>query len=211
MSWPTATITSIRTLVNDTPTSKQARAETPQNTRDSSRKVFQLLHYPIVSGSIYLTTGSTIRTQAGFTPDYVNGLLTFTSAPTGTESPWYVDYYWQWLADADYGEFLDMASYDVGFSPTATLPVGLTNAFLNYAAYRFYKAMAAKYAWRFNSSGGGQGQNVDVVTGNFRKLADEAKAEADSLKLEYYTRHGKREAPAIGTASMGIDPFTPMR
>ena len=211
MSWSAAQITSLRTLVDDSVTSKQARAETPQNARDGARKVFQLLHYPIVASSVYLTTGATIRTQTGYTVDLVNGLLTFTVAPTGLESPWYVDYYWQWLPDSAFTEFLDNASYDIGFNPTIAVPIGLTNAFNNYGAYHFYKAMAAKYAWRFNSAGGGQGQNVDVVTQNWRKLADEAKTEGDSMKAEFYKRHGAREAPAIGTASMSIDPFTPMR
>lgn len=223
MAWTASQIGTLRTLVNDESTSKQARAETPQNTRDSARLVFQVSHYPIVTTgwtaqdtdatktSVYLTSGSTIRTQAGFTVDPVNGLLTFASAPTGNEDPWYVDYYWQWESDTGISTFLDIASYDVGFSPTATITSGLTNAWYAYAKHHFYKAMAGKYAWRFNSSGGGQGQEIDVVTQNFQQLSKQAKSEADDMKTAFYTRHGARSSPAVATGAMGIDPWTPIR
>jgi hypothetical protein len=211
MSWTAAQIAAIRSLVDDTSTSHQGRAEIPQGQRDSSRRVFQVLYYPIVSGSVYLTTGTTIRTQTGFTVDLTNGLLTFTVAPVGTENPWECDYYWQYLADGEYSTFLDQASYDVGFSPTTTIPDGLINSFYLYAASHFYERMAARYASRFNSSGGGQGQSVDVVTGNFRKLSEDAKSKADFMKLEYYKRHGQREAPSISVVAPVIDPWTPMR
>lgn len=223
MSWTAAQITTLRQLVNDDANDKQARAEVPQNTRDNSRVVFQLLHYPIVTNgwastdtdathtSVFLTTGSTVRTQTGFKVDPLNGLLTFSTAPIGTESPWYVDYYWQWFEDAKYSTFLDMASYDVGFSPTLTITPGLTNAWYLYAKCNYFKAMAAKYAWRFNSSGGGQGQEVDVVTQNYKKMADEAWEEAENMKTAFYTRHGARNAPATASTHMGIDPWTPIR
>ena len=223
MSWTAAQILTLRQLVNDDPTSKQARAEVPQNTRDNSRTVFQVLHYPIVVNgwantdldatktSVYLTTNTTVRTQTGFTVDPINGLLTFNTAPVGTESPWYVDYYWQWLTDTQHSAFLDLASYDTGFSPTTTITTGLTNAWYHYAKHHFFKTMAAKYAWRFNSSGGGQGQSVDVVTKNYKILADEAWQEAENMKTAFYTRHGARNAPALANSAMSIDPWTPAR
>jgi hypothetical protein len=211
MAWSAAQITAVRGLVDDTSTSHQARAEVPQNERDSSRTVFQVLYYPIVPGSVYLTTGTTVRTQSGFTVDNTNGLLTFTAAPTGTENPWYVDYYWQWLTDTDFTTFLDQASYDIGYSPSDTVPSGLTNAFNLYAASHFYQRMAARYASRFNSTGGGQGQSVDVVTANYLNLAKEKKAEADAMKMAFYERHGQRSAPASVSVAPSIAPYTPVR
>jgi hypothetical protein len=211
MAWTSAQITAVRIKVDDTATSHQARAEIPQNERNSSCTVFQVLYYPIVASSVYLTTGTTIRTQTGFTVDATNGLLTFATAPTGSENPWYVDYYWQWMTDTDMSAFLDQASYDIGYSPTSTIPDGLTNAFTMFAAAHFYERMAAKYASRFNSSGGGQGQSVDVVTQNYKKLADNAISQAEKMKTAYYTRHGQREAPATATNAPTIMPYTPIR
>jgi hypothetical protein len=231
----------LRTLVNDDSTSKQARAEIPQNTRDGVRTVFQLLHYPIVSSgwastdtdatntSVYLTTGTTVRTQTGFKVDVVNGLLTFNTAPTGAEDPWFVDYYWQWASDETMYSLLYIAAYDVGYnpvllgygldpygtgpysSPTTTIPTGLTNAWYLYAKHHFFKMMASKYAWRFNSSGGGQGQQVDVVTKSYRELADEAWEEANAMKEAFAKRHGRRDVPAQATSRMSVDPWTPIR
>jgi hypothetical protein len=210
MAW-TNEILQLRGLVDDTTTSNQARHETPTNKRDSSNKIFQLEKYPIVNSSVYLTLNTTIRTQAGFTIDNVNGLMTFVTAPVGTENPFYVDYYWNWFVDNDYSNFLDIASYDLGFGPTLTIPSGLINALLHYGKHHFFKRMASRYAYRFASSGGGQGQSIDVVTKQYKQLADEAWQEAETMKLAYYERHGQRNQPATSVKSSKIDPWTPMR
>ena len=211
MTWPAANITAVRVLVSDTPVSKLNRGETPKNPRNGANKVFQLDRFPIVPGSVFLTSGANIRVQNGFAEDDTNGLITFTAAPVGTESPWYVDYNWLWFSDTEYGTFLDSASEDIGFNPTAIIPPGLNNALNAFAAYHMYEALAAKYASKFNSTGGGQGVQVDVVTGNFLKLANAAKDKGLNFLNLYYQRSGRRNAPAAALAHPRIDPWTPPR
>ena len=205
-------ITRLRKLAEDGPADNFAAQETPAGKRDSSNVLYQLAHRNVVTSSVYLTTGTTVRTQSGFTVDTANGLLTFGTAPVGTENPWYVAYYWQWATDAQYTEFIDEGLANCGLSSSSDVPEGLMSAVLQYALSAALTKRAIESARRYNATGGIAGQQVDVVTQNFRMLAKDAWDKATKLLDAYSNRQGRRQAPAstIATATQ-MDPFTPRR
>jgi len=52
---------------------------------------------------------------------------------------------------------------------------------------------------------------VESVTKNYLALAKSAFTMASDLRNDYYTRKGKRNAPASGSFNYSIDPYTPPR
>jgi hypothetical protein len=204
-------ITSLRTLANDTTTANRILRETLTGVVDGSNKNFYLQQRNIVTGSVYLTYTGVFRTQTGFTVTLADGLVAFGSAPaSGLEI--LADYNFQWFNDTDHTEFLNRAANHLSANtdPTA-VDVGLEMALMQYALGYFYQRRAAEYAHRYSSSSMGTTAQVDTVTKNFAMLAKSAFDTADKFRLAFYQRQGQREAPASGTQTYGIDPYTPQR
>ncbi len=205
-------ITDTRILCNDTPTSNLITQEAPKGAINSSNTKYRLQYQLVVTGSVFLTQGSTFRTQSGFTLDLPNGILTMTSAPTSGTDPFEVDYNFNWFTDTDYTEFLAEAAKAVNNVADPTKIVdGLVPALLHFALYYFWMRRASQYAHKYQSSGGQAGQNVDVVTTNFRNLAKDAKAAALALRDDFYTEQGRAKNPAAAATNISFDPFTPRR
>lgn len=212
MSFVYAThITRLRQLADDAPKANYAAQETPGGKRDSSNVLFWLAHRNVVASSIYLTSGATVRTQSGFTPNEVDGFITFASAPTGNETPWYVAYFWQWATDADYTEYLDEALGNVGVLRGGDPAEGLLPAIYQFALSAAMTRRAIEYARRYQATGGIAGQQVDVVTNNFRMLAKDAWARATDLLRAFSDRQGRKLAPSSRVIQHRIDPYTPGR
>jgi len=205
-------ITSLRTLANDTPTANSIRQETPLGALDGSNKYFRLQNYPVVAGSVLMTTSASFRSATGFTVDLVNGIITYTAAPAANAKPFEADYNYYWFSDTDHTEFLNRGAETLGFGvdPT-TVPVGLISSMLHYALHHFWERRAAQYAHRYASSGGAVGHSVDVVTKAFKALSDKALADAVSFRDDFYKKQGRRANPSSGVTSYGIDPYTPIR
>jgi hypothetical protein len=209
---------------------------------DGTTKRFTLLYYPVMPGAspgsydfqlrkthLNVTTLLTIVTD--YTLDAANGIVTTVNAPAGGPSVDPIDelkatYHFQWYDDDQYYDFVDDSCMIVGVTPDQTLapparaadslvklPDGLMDAVKKFCAHAFYKRRAAEYATRFNSSTSGQSVSVDVVTTNFRKLAEETFKEGMTLMYEFYKRRGAREAPAgVLGAARGLNvPYTPRR
>lgn len=209
-------ITSLRTLAGDTTISNLITAETPIGTADGTNTHFRLQYRKIVGSSstthsVYISFGTTWRTQSGFTMDLTNGLITFTSAPAnGTEL--LVDYNFYWFNDTEHTEFLNRAAnhFSANTDPTLVDP-GLEMALLQYALGYYWQRRASEYAHRFSSSSMGVSAQVDVITKNFTNLAKAAFDTADKFRDMFYKRQGQREAPASGTQTYKFDPYTPQR
>lgn len=206
-----ANILRLRKLADDTAGANFAPNETPSGKRDGSNKTFLLAYQNIVTGSVYLTQNGTIRTQAGFTVDTANGILTFTAAPLAADNPFSVAYNWQWATDADYTEFLDNALEDLGSVVGGDVAEGLYPALFQIALYHALNRRAIQYARRYAASGGIAGQQVDVVTKNFSDLAEKAWKKGMQLRDDYYAKQGRKLSPASKVFGYNIDPFTPRR
>lgn len=206
-------ITELRILVNDTPTSNTIVRETPVGVLDGSNTHFRLQNTNVVPGSVYVTMGSTFRTQAGFTTDTANALLAFTSAPAANTKPWEVDYNFQWFTDTDHTQFLCEGSGVLGYSSTdpTTVPAALYHAMMKFACAAFWRRRSSQYAHKYASSGGQVGHSVDVVTKAFNQLAKDAFAEGEKLRDAYWNKQGRKLSPASGTTTYNIDPGSPIR
>lgn len=209
---------------------------------DGATKRFTLLYYPVAAAASPGTFDFELRkTHAGvttlltittdYTIDGVNGIVTTVTAPAGGAGVDPIDelkatYHFTWYDDDQYYDFIDDSCMIVGTVPDQTmapqaraadallkLPDGLMDSVKKLCAHAFYKRRASEYATRFSSSANGQTVNVDVVTTNFRKLAEETWKEGIQLRDDYYKRRGAREAPSFGlSAAKGLNvPYTPRR
>ena len=216
-------ITALRKLAHDGPTdhvvySEKLGVRPDGMTVDGSNKVFRLggqdgHSLPLVAASVYLTYGSTQRTQTGFAQsDNVNGIITFTNAPTnGLEI--LADYNYYWFSDAQYTEFLNEAAQTIsaGVTDATAIIAGLQQALYQYALSFFFQSRASQYAERYASSGGEAGQSVQTVCQQYMALSKQAAARGATYRDDYYKRQGQREAPASTTVTYRVDPITPFR
>jgi hypothetical protein len=206
-------IQSLKIASDDAPSSHLINTETP-GVPNGVLTQFRLQNANVVQNSVYVTMGASFRTQAGFTVDYANGIITFTSAPLLNVNPFSVDYAFLWLVDSDYEDFLTQGARFVGpgdnSDPTAVSD-GLIPAMLDFALCRFWKRRATAYAHKFSSSGGQAGQSVDVVTKAYNTLAESAYKSAKELRSDYYDRQGQKKAPASAVINYAMDPYSPPR
>ena len=206
-------ILAVRQDVKDAAKSNIVRGEVPSGDVDAVNKRFYLAYQPIVTASAKVYQNGTLLTlTTNYTIDEETGIITFVAIPAvGTKIE--VDYYYNWFNDASYTSFLDNASQSLGFaSATITsIPEGLIPATLKFVAHYYYKARAAFYANRFNSSTAGQTVNVDVITKNFKDLATECWEEAIELRNDYYKKFGQQNQPASAVTAPSISNYTPQR
>ena len=206
-----ANVLRLRKLANDTAASNLASQEVPKGTKDGANVNFRVQNQNVVVGSVYVTLAGDVRSQVGFTVDAPNGLLAFAIAPPQDTEPFEADYNWQWFTDAEYTEFLDQGAEVLGVAKGSDVTEGLIPAQMQFALYYYYMRRAVQYAHRYAASGGIVGQQVDVVTKNFRDLGKCAWDAGSSLRDMFYKRQGQREAPASTAFNYNFDPFTPRR
>jgi hypothetical protein len=228
-------VSSCRALVGDAGTGREALIRDEQLAGvDGVNKRFQVLYFPVVTpaSAFQLRKNGTLLAQpADYSIDVTTGIVDMVTAPTTTGGPQggfdvlAATYSFLWYADNEYHEFLIQSAGSLGFAPIATgtvssraadavlkVPDALFDAFRKMVGHLFNKRRAIEYAYRFASSSGGQSVTVDVVTSNFKKLADELFEEAMKLRDDFYTRRGGAAAPRFGTGNYGpIPTYTPRR
>ncbi len=204
-------ISRARIIADDTSTSNRIVDERLSPPPDGNRKVFRLANRNVVTGSVYLTIGSSDRSNTGFTVDLVNGFVTFTTAPQANQDPFDAEYYLQWFTDAEYTEFLNEAASILSVATADLVNNGLVAALLQLSLFFFYNRRATQYANKYSSSGGQAGQQVESVTSNFRALAKIAYANGMALRDDFYAKQGQQKNPASAVIGYGFDLFTPPR
>ena len=209
----TTLIARLRVEANDTATSNPKMGDTPVGLRDGVNKVFRLSHGNPVSASLKLTYGATSRSESGFTLlDSASGYIQMDTAPdSGSTQPFFFDYFFQWFVDADYQNMIDGATEDLGGTAGTGIDAGLNSALVQFALSRFWKRRASTYAHLYSTAGGNANASPESVTAQFLSLAKAATSEGIRLMNAFYTRHGKRSAPASGTITHKISPYTPRR
>jgi hypothetical protein len=209
----TQLIARLRVDGNDTATSNPRLGETPLGKRDGSNVLFRLAYPNILTGSIYRTYGSTVRVQTGFTvTDAPTGYITLTAAPdSGATQPFFFDYYQQWFLDADYTSMIDEATEELGTPAGTAVIENLYPVLVQLALERYWLRRASQYATLYASSGGGAMAHPDTVSGTYIRLAKDARAKAAAMRVAAYVDPGAKQAPASGTITYGISPYTPRR
>ena len=173
---------------------------TPANA-DGVTTNFRLSRRNIVDGTLYITVGTTFRTQSGFDYDPDSGYVTFFTAPAANVTPFWCDFYWQWNDDAQVARWLVQGAQQLGgqqavYDDPTLVQDQLIPALIQFAAYHGFNYRAANYAYLYASSGGGQGQTVDVVTKNFYLAAKACLSAGQTMRDDYYKRAGQSLAPA---------------
>lgn len=223
-----ATLTTrVRTLGDDTATSNYKPGDVPQGLRNSANTIFRLSFRNVVVSSVLYTYGAgTIRSATGFTildqlaqsisgsPGAIGttGYVSITSAPDqSTTQPLYFDYFYLWFSDADYQVMIDEATEILGGTAGQSVVEGLYPALIQFALMRYWTRRSSTWATFYQSSGGGASADPKTPTQNFLALAKMAADLGKTLMMNYYTRQGQREAPASGSITYGVDPYTPKR
>lgn len=181
-----------------------------------------------LDGALLTYSSSTTPPAGQYNVDPDTGIVTMGTAPTNGDPIQVLSatYRFVWYKDDAYHEWIVNAAITMGFGPSMSLatpalkasaalvaiPDGLLDALHKMVGHLFNKRRATEYAIRFASSSGGQSVQVDVVTGNFRKLADELWDEAIQMRDDYYKRRGGAAAPAAGISRFRpIPTYTPRR
>lgn len=214
-SIPVATaelIDRLRILANDYSDSNRIYFESGAmpNPPDGTRTMFKLQNSNITIGSVYASYDTTVRTQAGFTINYQDGIITFSSAPAA-DSGLTFDYTFEFYTDTDYTEFLNEAAAILVYDDPDDVVAGLIPSLMQFGLYSFFIKRAASYAYRFASSGGTASEQVSTVTGEFQKLAQIAFKRGEVLRDNYYNRAGRQKAPGFSQSRVRMDPYTPRR
>lgn len=209
----TTLIARARVECNDTEGSNPHFGETPAGVRDAVNTVFRLLNPNPVASTLYYTYGATPRSQAGFAVlDGPSGYISITTAPdAGDTQPFFFDYFSLWFLDADYQKMIDGATEDLGGVAGQAIDAGLTSALIQFVLARFWKRRASTYANQYATDAGGASAAPESVSSQYLALAKVATSEGIRLMTAFYTRHGKRNAPASGTITNRISPYTPRR
>ena len=198
-----AAIVKVRTSLGDSAAGKLQRGENLPKP-DGSTTIFFLQNFNVVAASVFITQDSVIRSQAGFTLDGPNGIITFNTAPLATLTTFRADYNYYVATDAEYTEFINDALSMLGLTDVTAVPQGLEAAFVTLAKYGYFTKRATDYATRYNSNAGGAMFAVESVCANFTALADKAFTQGNDMRDDYYKRQGRRSAPASG--SVAYDP-----
>ena len=205
-----AAIVKVRTSLGDSAAGKLQRGENLPKP-DGVTTIFFLQNFNVVSASIYITADASIRSQSGFTPDYANGIITFTVAPSASLTIFRADYNYYAATDTEYTEFINDALSLLGIAAVTSVPQGLEAALVKLAQYGYFTKRATDYATRYSSSGGMVGQQVESVCANFTKLAKLAFDTGTTMREDYYKRQGRRAAPASGAIAYNPQDYTPER
>lgn len=217
-----------RRTVHDTGAGRNALIRDEQLSGiDGANKRFSIRYFPIVdpvSPTFELRKNGTLLTRGAGAGEYqldaVNGIVTMGTAPI-KGPPMDVltaTYFFTWFDDTAFYEFLADAATTVGFPPTGTtaatraqsvatnFPDTMLDALLQFVGFHFNVRRADENAHRFPASGAGQSVNTDVVTNNFRKLAQEFYERGIAMRDDFYKRRGSREAPSAAIGSFQPTP-----
>ena len=200
-------IEDIRAEVNDTATSHLVRRENLNGAIDSSNKVFYTQYYPITQ--ITLTVDGISATGASFDMD--KGIITLRTAPTTSVI---ADYYFNVFVDSDIEVWIDHGCKACGFdsiSQLASIPAPMLGAVEHFAISMAMDAWARKYAEGFSWTVGPESVDKKDISANYRELAKSAYDSATQMRNDYYTRYGKREAPAYAMKQFHIRRYEPIR
>ena len=207
-------ITKMRMFADDSPSANYIRGETLKPKPDGVRVRFFLDYQNIAKDSVFITKGAgeaNYRLTTGFTLDLQNGIVTFDVAPVSGVSPFEADYNFLWFTDADYQNFLNNSAIYLGSPDAISVIAGLQPAMYQFGMHHYWIRRASHYAHKYASTGGMASHSVDVVTKNFKDLAESAWEKGIQFRDDYYKRLGQREAPASTSEAYAIDPFTPIR
>jgi len=176
---------------------------------------FLVKHYPVLSKIVVgVETLIQVQNQLGTLfvvdtvgTDYTKGIIQLTTGPEAPTEVIYITYFSKWYLDEELDQALTEAQTFIGVSPVSddvtALPVvdGLRPALLMYAKAIVFEANSTKTADNFNFSAGGKTENKADSAKQWEDKAEKSKKQAETLRDDFYTRKGQREAPAMAVGA----------
>ena len=146
-----------------------------------------------------------------------SGLVTLSVAPAAGALV-YLEYYFALMLDDTYLDFSQQAAKFVGLTPTFTLVSQdremsgpLAEAAVHYMAHLGASKRASLSSWYYRAGAGNKNFDKAVIAQAFKDAMKEEYSTALSVRDDYYTREGARNAPAWGRGHTPITDYTPPR
>ena len=184
---------------------------------DGSNKRFTLVNRNLVATPSVVLVGGVSVTPASV--DLVGGSMTLTVAPTEGQQV-LVEYNFFLVSDASMQGFVTQAALWCGAPNDFTWPSGvvklpdpgLLNAAGLYAGFLSAKKLASGTTWYYSGGSGGKSFNKDSISAKWKALADELKADAETARVDPYSRYARRNIPSTSLGNMGgFGNWTPPR
>lgn len=207
----------LRRFVSDGPQDKPVKDKLVIGRADGVNQRFYTFEERLVSGSIVFSFDG-VEQPAGVIADQdlVMGRFTLTPAPpANTEIR--ARYYWQLFLDSDLDDALRFAAGEIHETDdVTTVEPGLKYAALHYAAHHGYTKQHTRWLIQRNSDKyllleAPVDNGVQRRAETFMTLAETYYKLAVELRDSYYTRHGRRNAPAFNVYKPQIPIIGPRR
>ena len=216
---PNQMIVSVRIGLDDNSNNKYVGGEDLSNQIFTGNLLFRLGNGNVVTGTDkVLVDGVALVNGVGYTLNNATGQLTLVVAPTATIR---VSYNWQDFSDDEITDFIANGIQHIGmrtstdpstvFTDLANVDVNLQKAVEHYSLYHGFSNLAAKTARLFSAGAGKKNINKDNISKKFLDLAQFHQAEGDRARDDFYTRQGRRNAPAFAANTVKYPTNTPRR
>lgn len=222
--WPdaAAAVAELRQFLSDGPSDRHVKDKKVLLPVDGTNVTFQTLEDRLVTpaaGSPIPAPGVIVRVD--YQPvtvssvDYLGGLVTLATAPPGSADV-KAEYYYQFFLDIELTNALELASSMIIGGPNYLLIADTFKmATLYLAASVGYQKQAARWVERITNKYMLQEQPLDAETMGrsnlFQSLANNYYKQGISARDDFYTRQGRRNAPAWRQTHPRIPPVGPIR
>lgn len=199
-TWTTST-SDLRKLLADGDTEKLSWRKTVFGNVDGSNKRFKTFEYRRVTDLTTATSpeGIFINNSAVTVASDFQEVGEFELATAPTEGQTIeATYYVQWFTETELENFLQSASYHLGFTSVDNVPPSLRISALQYGAGDAYSNLALRYTrvmgdhYRVNDL---PKEYAQRMAESYRALAKDAYDLAQKLRDDYYTRQGQALQP----------------
>lgn len=220
MSWTAAAARQqLRFLLSDGDTDKLAHRKAVFGLQDDGNLLFKTLEFRRVSTLVGKADPdpqgvfvNNARVSVGL-DDVASGQFQLDAPPSNGDEV-RATYYYQWFTDAELDFFIvDASRFVQSTEDCTTIPMGLRQAALQYAAYDAYQKLASRWAqkqsdvYRVEDS-----LKEDSERGNpFLALAKDCRKCAMDLRDDYYQKQGQALNPAYGSIPGRIREVVPKR
>lgn len=214
-------ILDLRTKLSDGPTDKLRAFKRVLGKIDGTNKLFKTFEFRRVSN---LTTATAplgvykndvyLGAAAIASDDIATGYFSLVTAPVDGDVI-EATYYAQWFLDPELQEFLRIAAnWTLGVDDYASTAEGLRQALLSYAAAEAYQKLALRWVEHqsetYRMEDAVDPKRKDIVQQYF-DAAKALRAEAVTLRDDFYTRKGQAKAPLFRILSGRVPDVPPRR
>ncbi len=206
----------LRRFLNDGPKDRfiKQKGIAPVGAIDGANTTFFTFEDRLVVGTLVVFVNGAVASGVTLV-DAVQGQFTVTPAPAA-QSTIRASYFFQYFLDEDLDEALDLATGELNETSDITLvPLGLKGAALNFSAYFAISKQVIRWSQRKSAQFQLEEEPIQQEPTNrsdlFERTAERFYKKAVEMRTSYYTRHGRRNAPAFNVYKPVIRQIAPRR